>query len=63
MQDPEINLIGAMRVGGMSFRFYVRCIVMQQIENVMAFVFMRTDDLGINGDMVRNLRVSTYTLL
>lgn len=57
MQQGEIDLIRAVRIGRMNFRLDAGRVVEQNIENKMAFVFVRSDDTGVDGNMVRHQRV------
>jgi hypothetical protein len=52
VQDPEIYLIGAMRIGRMSLRFNIRSIVVKQIEDIVAFMLVSPNNLGVNWYMI-----------
>ena len=41
-----------MRIRGMNVRLNLGRVVEQNVKNIMAFVFVRPDDTGIDGDMV-----------
>ena len=63
VQNPEINLIGTMCIRGMSFRFDIRSIVVEQVENIVAFMLVSPNNLGINRYMISYQCVSTYAFL
>ena len=63
MQNPEIDLVGAMRVGRVASRLDVRAVVVEQIENVMALMFMRPNDPYIDRYMFRHQSAGTHTLV
>ena len=48
VQNPEIDMVDPMRVGRMPKWPDVRTVVVQQVEHVMALVFVRSDNLGVN---------------
>jgi hypothetical protein len=48
MQQGEIDLIGTVRIGRMNLRLDVRRVVEQDVEHVMAFVLVCSDDVGID---------------
>ena len=52
MQQGKIDLVGAMRIGRMDIWLDVGGIVEQEIEDVVALMFVGADDLGIDGDMI-----------
>jgi hypothetical protein len=52
MQNPEIDLVGAVRIGRVSFGFDVGSVVVKQIEYIVALVLVGADDLGIDGHVV-----------
>ena len=63
MQDPEIDLVGAMRISRVARGLDVRRVVVQQIEHKMAFVLMGADDLGVDRYVVGNHRAGAHALV
>lgn len=57
MQDREIGLVDAVHVAGDRGGENVRGVVLADIEHVMAFVFMGTDQLAVQRNMVGEQRV------
>ena len=59
MQQGEIDLIGTVRIGRMNIRLDVRRVV----EQVMAFVLVCSDDVGIDRDVVGDQSVGNDSFL
>jgi hypothetical protein len=59
-QDEEIYLIGAVGVGGMPFRLDVRGVVVQDVEDEVRLVLMRTNDSCVAWHMVGDQRVGAH---
>ena len=61
-QEDEIQLIGAVGVRGMAFWVDVRGVVVQDVEDEVRLMLVRTDDSRIAGDMVwRNSSIESIT--
>ena len=52
MEERKIDLVGAVRIRGMDVRLDVGGIVEQEIEHIVALMFVGADDLGIDRDMI-----------
>ena len=53
MEDSKIDFVGSLCICGVYFRKDVGRIVEQDVEHIVAFMLVRSDDLDIDGDMVR----------
>jgi hypothetical protein len=62
-QDPEVNLVGPMRVGRVPFGLYLRGVVVQQVVDVVALVLVGPDDLGVDRHVIEHQRVRAHALL
>lgn len=62
MQDPEVDLVGAVRVGRVPLRLDVRRVVVEQIEHIVAFVLVRADDGCVDRHMVGDDRAGAHAL-
>jgi len=47
-------MIGAMRICRMGIDFYVCGVVIQEVEDVMAFMFVGTNNFSVHRNMVGN---------
>ena len=63
VQYPEVDLVGSVRIGREPIRLDVGGVVIQDIENIMTFVLMRADDLGVDGYMIRHQSIRGHALL
>ena len=52
VKNGKIDLVCAVRIGGMHFRLDVGGIVEQNVENIVTFMLIGANDFGIDGDMV-----------
>lgn len=62
MQDSEIDLVGAMGICGMNRGLYLSRVVEQQVKHIMALVFIRANDSGIDRHMVSKQSVGNNAL-
>ena len=62
MQQGKIDFIGTVRIGRMNLGLDVR-VVEQDVEHVMAFVLVCSDDVGINRDVVGDQSVGNDSFL
>jgi hypothetical protein len=62
-QQPEVDLIGAMGVGGMTFRLDVGRIIVQDVEDEVRLVLVGADDASIAGNVVGDEGVRAHALL
>src|ERR1700730_8721759 len=61
---PEVLLVfGTVRIGRMNLGLDVRRVVEQDVEHVMAFVLVCSDDVGINRDVVGDQSVGNDSFL
>jgi len=63
MQQGKIDFIGTVRIGRMNLGLDVRRVVEQDVEHVMAFVLVCSDDVGINRDVVGDQSVGNDSFL
>ena len=63
VQNPKIDMVGAMRVGGMPLRLDFRAMVVQHVEPIMAFVLLRAEDLGVDRHVISHQGVATDPFL
>ena len=63
MQNPEVDLVGAVRVCRMPLRLDVRGIVVQQVEHIMALVLVGADDPGVDRHRVGHQGVGAHAFL
>ena len=54
IQDGKVDLIGTMRIRRMHGGLHVADIVVHQVEDIVTFVFVGTNDVGIDWNMVGN---------
>ena len=54
MKDRKIDLISSMAIRGVDFRLNFRSVVEQNVEDIMAFMFVCAYDPGVNRDVVGN---------
>lgn len=52
VENRKIDLIGAMRIGGVTGRLNVGGVVIEDIEHIVTFVLVGADDLGIDRNMI-----------
>ena len=52
MQQGKLDLVGAVGIRRMDGRLDVGGVVEQDIEDIVAFMFVGADDLCIDGDMI-----------
>lgn len=52
MHECKIQAINAVNVSGMDFRLNIGGVIEKNVEDIMAFVFVRPDHTSIDGDMV-----------
>lgn len=52
MEEGKIDLVGSVRIGGMHCGLDVGRIVEQDIKYIVALMFVRANDSGIDWDMV-----------
>jgi hypothetical protein len=62
-QEPEVDLVGAVRIGRMAFGLDIRGVVVEQVVDVVALVLMRADDCGVNRHVIEHQRTSAHALL
>ena len=62
-QEDEIQLIGAVGVRGMALRLDVRSVVVQDVEDEVRLMLVRTDDACVAWDMVGDQRVGAHAFL
>jgi hypothetical protein len=60
---PEVDVVGAVSVGGVPLRLDVRRVVVQDVEDEMRFVLVGADDAGIAGYVVGDQGSSTLPKL
>jgi hypothetical protein len=48
-QQPEVDLVGAVGVGGVPLRLDVGGVVVQDVEDEMRLVLVGADDAGVSG--------------
>lgn len=63
IQDPVVHLVGAVRVGGMQLWADVGGVVVEQIEHVMALVFVSAEDGQVERHVVSDGGVCADTLV
>ena len=63
IQQGKIDFIGTVRIGRMNLRLDVRRVVEQDVEHVMAFVLVCSDDVGIDRDVVGDQSVGNHSFL
>lgn len=63
VQNPKIDLIGAMRIGRVPFRLNVGSIIEQQVEHVMALMLMGSNNLGVDRHVVGDQGISAHAFL
>ena len=63
MQNPKIDLVGAVRVGRVPRWLDVGGVVVEQVEHKMALVFMGTDDLCIDWYVVGHYGAGAHPLV
>ena len=47
-EEPEVDLVGAVRISRVAFRLDIRSIVVEQVVDVVALVLVRADDGGVD---------------
>jgi hypothetical protein len=62
-EQQEVDLIGAVRVGGVPLRLDFGRIVVQDVEDEVRLVLMGADDAGVAGDVVGDQGVRADALL
>ena len=56
MEDPEVDLVGAVRIDRVPIRVDIGGVVVEQIKDKIAFMLVGANDFGIDRDMVANQR-------
>lgn len=57
VEDGKIDFVGAVGVGGVDSRLNISGIVRHKIEHIVTFVFVGSNDGGVDGDMVSHQSV------
>lgn len=63
VKGPEIYLVGPVCIRRVAVRSDIRCVVVEQVENIVAFMFMGANDLRVDRHMVGDQRIGTDTFV
>ena len=63
VEDGEVDLIGAVGIGGVNLRLDVGGVVEEQVEDVVALMLIGANDAGIDRDVVGHQGVGDDALL
>jgi hypothetical protein len=60
VEDPEIDLVGPVRIGRVTVRLDVGSIVVEHVEDEVALMLVRADDLGIDGHVIGHQGIGAH---
>ena len=63
VQNGKIDLVGAMRISRMNFGLDIGRVIVEQIENIMAFMLIGSEDSGIDGNVVGGQGIGRQSFL